>query len=268
MTQTTKTFFDVNHQVDSPYHYNFLFKKTTQQWNGMDTEELYNQHLKDAKSVRLLKKLGWDSNSISYKFNSLGFRCDEFDDRACGLAIGCSFTQGVGLPLSATWPSLLSELTNTHVWNLGSGGASSETVFRIFEYSVKKLSPKFVCILLPPPGRFEFHDSSNGYPIILPSDLGQHPSFAKDWLSQIDNGVENQKKIVLAIERICELMKIPLVVNHSQSNLGIGHRSLEDMDLARDLAHSGVKYQRYHAEFMFNELSKLNILNSNDCTKE
>jgi hypothetical protein len=40
------------------------------------------------------------------------------------------------------------------------------------------------------------------------------------------------------------------------------------MDLARDLSHSGVKYQQYHAEFMFSELSKLNILNSNDCTKE
>ena len=259
MTYLANTVFDQTQLDQPPYHYNVHYKNTVQLWNGMDTQERFNQHLNDSISATFLKKLGWTSDNITYKFNSMGFRSDEFDDRPCGLAIGCSFTQGVGLPLDATWPCLLSTLTNTHVWNLGSGGASIETVYRIFEYFVIKLSPKFVCILMPPPGRFEYHDSTNGYPIIMASDLGPHPTFAKDWLSQIDNGIQNQKKTILAIERICELMKIPLIVNDSQSNLTIGHKSPEDIDLARDLAHSGIKYQQHHAEFMFNKLNNFNI---------
>jgi hypothetical protein len=159
-------------------------------------------------------------------------------------------------------------MTNTHVWNLGSGGASIETVFRIFEYSVKRLSPKFVCILLPPPSRFEFHDSDNGYPILMASDLGLHQSFAKDWLSQDDNGFQNQKKTVLAIERICDLMGIPLTINDSGNGLDNEHIAYNQLDLSRDLAHRGPLYQQYHAKFMFDRLHKLNVLNSNDCTKE
>jgi len=259
MTAIINSFFKPTVQNQPPYHYNVQYKGTTQLWNGMDTLERFNSHQRDTRSSTLLKKLGWDASNINYKFNSLGFRDDEFDNRLCGLAIGCSFTQGVGLPSSSTWPSLLSKWTGIHVWNLGSGGASIETVYRIFEYFVTKLSPKFVCILLPPAGRFEYHDSSNGYPIIMASDLGPHQSFAKDWLSQVDNGLLNQKKTVLAIERICDIMQIPLVVNDSQCNLSIGHKSPEDLDLARDLAHSGVRYQQHHAKFMSERLSKINI---------
>jgi hypothetical protein len=268
MTSLTSTFFDASQELDPPYHFNVCYKNKTELWNGMDNRKLFFDHVRDSKSAELLKKLGWTSSNITYKFNSLGFRCDEFDDRPCGLALGCSFTQGVGLPVESTWPYLLSGMTNTHVWNLGSGGASIETVFRIFEYSVKRLSPKFVCILLPPPSRFEFHDSDNGYPILMASDLGLHQSFAKDWLSQDDNGFQNQKKTVLAIERICDLMGIPLTINDSGNGLDNEHIAYNQLDLSRDLAHRGPLYQQYHAKFMFDRLHKLNVLNSNDCTKE
>jgi hypothetical protein len=240
--------------LQPPWHFNSQYKLTTQLWNGMDSEERFNNHLGDKKSADRLQRMRWDADSITYKFNSMGFRCDNFDNRPCGIALGCSFTQGVGLPLKATWPSVLSELCGIHVWNLGVGGASTETVFRIFEYFVTKLTPKFVCVLMPPAARLEYQAANGAYPIIMPMMFGQHPSFAKDWLSQESNGKLNQKKTVLAMERVCDILQIPLMINDSQSDSWKFSGANDQSDLARDLAHPGYSYQYYQADSMFNKL--------------
>ena len=48
------------------------------------------------------RERGWDRpEAITYKFNSEGFRCEEFDDSPCLVALGCSFTFGNALPVDA-----------------------------------------------------------------------------------------------------------------------------------------------------------------------
>lgn len=243
----------------APLHYNWKYKNSVQNWSGSDQRELFEKNLSTVETARQLRYLGWDTAEITYCYNSHGFRSSEFKHGPCGIALGCSFTEGVGLPVDTTWPYLLSARLGIPVWNLGVGGASIDTVFRIFEYYVQMLSPKFVCVLMPPPMRFEFHDNNNGYPIIQAHSLGNHQSFAKDWLSQHQNGETSRKKNMLAIAKICDMLNIPLAFNDSQKNLGATVTSRSEYDLARDLQHSGVGYQKYHADYMQGQLQKLGV---------
>jgi hypothetical protein len=258
MTVSSRDFFEyIQKPLSLPYHINYSRANQSGEWNGYDSEERFNTHLNDPTSAALLKELGWDlKNIITYSFNSCGFRCDNFDDRPAGMALGCSFTEGVSLPLNMGWPSILAEMVGTHIWNLGVGGASIETVFRVFEFYVTKLKPKFVCILIPPETRLEYKNSSGLYEIIMPQNLGQHPSFAKDWLHFNSNGFENQKKTILAIERICSLLNIPLVVNDIFSNHELSNMLISNSHYGRDLGHFGPKFHRYQAQIMFDKLTQ------------
>ena len=238
-----------------PWTINFRFKGETILWNAPDTETLFLKNLQNTKSSEILKKLSWDTADISYTYNSNGFRDEEFDDRPCGIAIGCSLTEGIGLPAQSIWPSLLSEYTGIHVWNLGSGGASIETVFRIFDYYVVKLNPQFVCILMPPLQRFEYKGLDGKFPIISLYNLGIGTQFSKDWLGQEYNGKENQRKNMLAIYNICQYYKIPLFFNDQAD----GYHNVS-LSYARDLMHPGVNYQQYYAEYMFNQIKNIGIV--------
>jgi hypothetical protein len=258
MEAVSGNFFEyIQKPLSLPYHINYYQANRSVEWNGYDSEERFNTHLADPKSAALLKNLGWDlKNIIAYNYNSCGFRCDEFDDRSAGMALGCSFTEGVSLPLNMCWPSILAEMVGTHIWNLGVGGSSIDTVFRLFEFYVIKLKPKFVCILLPPETRLEYMSSSGCYEIMMPQKLGQHPSFAKDWLQSDSNGFENQKKTILAIERICSLLNIPLVVNDIRSNYELMKMVIRESHYGRDLGHYGPKFHQYQAQTMFDKLSR------------
>ena len=236
-----------------PRPFNWQYRNSMQYWSGFDQRNQFEKNLKNSKAAQQLQDFGWVKTQITYCYNSHGFRSAEFDSRECGIALGCSFTEGVGLPVESTWPHLLSNLCGTQVWNLGSGGASIETVFRIFEHYVQTLSPTFVCVLTPPPMRFEFNDSSNGFPIIHANQLGNHDSFAKDWLSQDFNGTNNRKKTMLAIAKICELLKIPMVFNYSEDPNSPFHAH------ARDLSHPGVEYQHWQAKYMYDQLQQLGV---------
>jgi hypothetical protein len=232
-----------------PYQFNYNHKGLTLHWNGTDQPELYEKHMQNPSTRNLLKQLGWIDSIIEYSYNSHGFRCDEFDDRPAGLALGCSFTEGTGLHLQQTWPALLSTMSNTHIWNLGSGGSSIDTVFRTLDHYINRLNVKFVCILIPPEPRFEYCDIQNGFPIIQSGNLGQHTSFAKEWLTQPFNGIYNTRKTMLAIYYLCETLGIP-VFSEPSTDAVIGNTKFGQTDFARDLMHRGILYQKYIAGLM------------------
>lgn len=241
------------------YQFNWAYRNSTQLWSGTDNKEMFLKNINDPEQSRLLKLLKWDTREITYQYNSHGFRCEDFDDRPCGLALGCSFTHGVGLPITATWPYMLSQLCGIHVWNLGSGGAAIDTVFRIFDYYITKLKPKFVCVLTPPLERLEYCDVDGGFPIINPSDFNNQEKYAKEWLWQSFNAKYNMRKTLLAMERICDNLNAPLIVNHSADRLNKHIDENGRLDLARDLLHNGIHYQTSQAQSMFDQIKKLNL---------
>jgi hypothetical protein len=233
-----------------PYQYNYAHRERTIHWNGTDTLELYEKNMQKSSTHNLLHKLGWIDSVVEYSYNSHGYRCKEFDNRPCALALGCSFTEGTGLHTEQTWPHILSSMLDLTVWNLGSGGASIDTVFRILEHYINRLKPTSIFLLIPPESRFEYCDIHTGFPIIQIGCLGQHDSFAKEWLSQPFNGIYNTKKTMFAIEQICANYNIPLFACSSKGATE-NHSGYGQVDLARDLMHPGELYQKYIADVMY-----------------
>lgn len=125
-----------------------------QLWSGSDTED---SHLRSEKT-HPEKFRYWKDRSINYNYNNLGFRSDfNFKPGMKGdLYLGCSFTEGIGLPLECTWPSLLSTELGTRGFNLGTGGYSIDTCFR-YLVAAHNFGLKFkrVFLLVPPPNRYE-----------------------------------------------------------------------------------------------------------------
>ena len=127
-----------------PSHFNQQFASTTQLWNGTDSENNFKKNCAVPESRQILEESGWlVPESLTYKFNSEGFRDDEFDQQPAGLAIGCSHTQGVGIKNEHTWPSQLQSMMGQKIWNLGVGGAALDTCYRLLEYWINHLNVKF-----------------------------------------------------------------------------------------------------------------------------
>jgi hypothetical protein len=242
-----------------PFQHNYFYKGSTIHWNGSDQLELYKKNMQKSSTRILLQKHGWINSDIEYSYNSHGFRCPEFDNTPCALALGCSFTEGTGLHLYQAWPYRLSTILNFTVWNLGSGGGSIDTVFRILEHYINRLNTKYIFLLLPPVDRLEYCNIENGFPIIHPSQVASHHSFAKEWLSQSFNGIYNTKKTLLAIEQLCAKANIPLFTYCSKDALfEYVHNDNRNIDFARDLMHPGVSYQEYVANIMYSKFQSFN----------
>lgn len=197
-----------------PYHENFNLRSTTGNWNSSDSESTWVTHQNNPRTAKKLAYLGWSgANDITYSINSHGFRDVEFDNRQCGIALGCSFTFGVGIKQEHTWPAQLSQMTGTYVWNLGVGGASFDTAFRLGKYYIGKLAPKFVCLLIPPMSRFEHCVDTNKYTVTNVHDFvdTDKQGFFKEWFGNSENIESHQEKNLLAIKQMCSEYSIPIV---------------------------------------------------------
>jgi hypothetical protein len=97
------------------------------------------------------------TKQYSYKYNSHGFRCDEFSSLSEFpiLFLGCSMTSGVSLELQYTWPQLLIDNIRKHtnktipVWNLAVPGSSIDRQALLLEKYIHKLRPKLIFFLIP-----------------------------------------------------------------------------------------------------------------------
>jgi hypothetical protein len=212
--------------------------------------------MQDPVHREYFQKKGWDKpETISYKLNSDGFRSEEFDSSADNLvALGCSFTMGVGLPYTDLWPSRLAHALNLRACNFGWGGASSDQCFRIAEYWVPHLKPKLVVLLNPPRGRMEviINETTGESESIMPSD--NHPdAFVKKWLSADENQRLNNLKNRLAIGAICSQLNIPFLGYEADTWMS---RSREEAEYARDHLHAGPRGHETFTERILDDYSK------------
>ena len=220
-----------------PRHDNWAYRDKISFWSGSDYEEKFKLNLTDPVTEALLKQYQWiEPGCITYQFNSYGFRDQQFDNRDCGLAFGCSFTQGVGVAEQDTWPRLLSEMLGIHVWNLGIGGCALDTIYRISEYYINMIKPKFVVLLVPPPWRVECAMSNIDFEILLPNTLSANNagSFVKNWFANEVNSILSKQKNIQALSYICQGASVPLYMLDTQE-LGNDYQ-------ARDLLHPGRQY--------------------------
>jgi hypothetical protein len=217
----------------TPRHFNQHFASTTQLWSGTDSEERFNRNCKIAN--KKLKDLGWlDGKTLTYQYNSEGFRDDEFDQQPAGIALGCSHTEGVGVHSEHAWTSQLQHMLGQKVWNLGVGGSALDTCHRLLEYWIENLNVKFVVCAVPGISRYEVFN--NNWSNILPSiplKINMHwlAGYQKNYLSYDQNSELNRRKNLQAMQHICNKYNIPFYYDLL--------KDFVDAALARDLQHCG-----------------------------
>ena len=233
-----------------PTHFNQQFASTTQLWDGPDSEENFKANCAIEENYKKLKDLGWlDGEVLTYRYNSQGFRDEEFDQQPAGIALGCSHTQGVGIHAKQTWSRQLQHMLGQKIWNLGSGGAALDTCYRLLEYWIEHLNVKFVVCAVPGISRYEVFDSN--WSNILPSMSLETDSrwqwlvgYQKNYLLYDQNSELNRRKNIQAMQYICDKHGVPFYYIWADGSLSGA--------LARDLFHHGADEQERLANKFFN----------------
>lgn len=238
----------MNRDKKIPHHFGQDYAGQALDWLPTDTKESFERLMQEPEHQQYFKNLGWDQpGAITYKFNSHGFRADEFDGGPYIVALGCSYTVGIGLPVETTWPYQAGHALGLKVANLAWGGYSADTCYRLAEYWVPELMPKLVVMLAPPRHRVELmldqsHYDVNRMPleIFLPHSQSQHfrkdDWYLKHWFLEEENARINQTKNCLAIEQLCAKLNIPCQIYYADQQMSC---SREEIGYARDYMHGG-----------------------------
>lgn len=228
--------------------YNQIANASSCHWAGSDTEAQWKRNWHDPAKQRRLIDLGYeDPACITYQLNTQGFRCQEFDDRPAGLAIGCSHTMGIGNRVQETWPAILGEMLNVHIWNLGVGGSGLDTQFRLLDFYAKLLRPKFVVHGVPSKTRSEIFARDRWYHVMIENYY--FDKWAPYWQEYFLNDVNsdtNTKRNFMAIRWVCQQLDIPYYALWVDFQLD----PEKDIGTARDLMHYGPKRQTFYARSM------------------
>jgi hypothetical protein len=231
---------------DAPWHFGLHLSNTEQEFLPTDTKEHFEKLCQTEEYREYFKAQGWlEPGAITYKINTFGFRCEEFEPNSnCVVALGCSFTLGIGLPVETIWPNLVGKELGLTVYNLAWGGNSSDTCFRLAEYWLPKLKPKAVFMLTPPASRFELLLSSSGphkVEVFMPAaeisyNHGNYDNYLKHWYSEDENSRLNRRKNQLAIKGLADDVGIPCFIYNAEDWMA---HSREELGYARDRMHAG-----------------------------
>ena len=222
----------------------------------------------------------YGENDISYKFNSLGYRCPEFDVDADirVVAVGCSYVFGIGLPKHAIFHELFAERLRTRlqksvvVWNLGVEGSSNDYISRILYLALPRLNPDIVLINFTHQGRREYvstqdkHIKYNPNPTIPPNQMVIKDIFGHfDALGNPFDDALNFFKNYKAVEHLlagkqwlyshAKPQQFEAVVAHMDLLRYVG--PLTRGDKARDGGHPGPECHRRLAELYWTRFVEL-----------
>jgi hypothetical protein len=215
-----------------------------------DTKENYEKLIQDPKHREYFAEQGWDQPcAITYKINSHGFRSNEFDGGPYMVALGCSYSMGIGLPNEAIWPQQTAAALGVKCANLSWGGYSADSCYRLAEYWIPKLRPAYVCMLVPPRSRLELllddQDLSNrqiAVEVFMPqsqsSIFSPNDHYLKHWFLNEENAKVNQRKNILAVRQLCADLDIPCTIYNAEEHMWW---SREEIGYARDAMHGGTK---------------------------
>jgi hypothetical protein len=219
--------------------YHIDYANTSVQWFSSDNEETYKKNLANRYSE--LKSTGLIDNQFTYKFNSHGFRCEEFTQDPTIMFLGCSNTIGTGLPVDTIWPELVAKKLKMRCANLGISGGSLDTSFRLCHGYIDKIKPTIIA-LMPSPGiRCEFVcdrglENLGTWLLDLKSsntEETQYKNFYKLWAVDDNNDYFNQEKNILAINMLCSSRNIKFILAQPDQLSLAG-------SYARDLQHHGI----------------------------
>lgn len=237
-------------------------------WFSTDSKTLFEHNL--SHRYNLLKANDWINTTFTYDFNKYGFRSKEFTDKDSIMFLGCSITQGIGLPDQFTFPEIVCRQLDLQSCNLGMHGTSADTAFRLATKYLKMIMPKVVVCHLVFPERLEIL-TLDGADFLLPSFDRLVPKFDdsnisfenftkaseeslnayKNWISVPENSMYNHMKNLLAIEKLCNDLDIKFVSISDRSEY-IGY----EKNFARDLIHPGKGLHNMLANLALEKINK------------
>lgn len=228
-------------------------------WLDTDTHGLFKEHLRDATKSSWLERLGWTRDNPTYKINHHGFRAPEFKkDEPNIVFLGCSHTVGVGINLSDTFSHHVSQSLGLQNYNLGKGGSSNQTAFRLGLHWIPKLKPKIVVLMSPSNSRSE---------IILGEqaiNLGVHSSRDQpDLWPCIKARLRDEQNLTLdalahqmALEKISTDVGAQFFKFEAEGDLKVVDQNTE-LDLGRDLLHPGKLTHKRTADHILAKIQKV-----------
>ena len=224
------------------------FPKSEMSFCSMDTEELY---IKNAREFRLRGE-PWDyfNKTITYKFNSQGYRAAEWADtdwEDAVVVLGCSIVLGEGLAEEDTITSQLSKLLNRPVVNLGvSGTGLSFSLYNSTMLYKNSPTPYAVIQLWSHPYRMELYDSGS---IIINAPITHQKEFYRNWILHPENpnthtymAAQASRCMWESKTRYYELS----LFGETTDILNCTH--VRAIDFARDLGHPGIETAKLVAE--------------------
>ena len=179
----------------------------------------------------MLKTLGlktYGPDDIEYKFNSYGTRSEEFEniDTLRILNVGCSFTEGVGLPLEHIWCSILIRLISETIgkelplFNLSVHGGSADLLTRLTYNVVRQgFKPDLVIMLLPSLLRNELVITGQGYSKTFDFVQNSNPSTIEKFDEKI--AFTKYLKQINRSQRLLETFKSLLFLKYFLESQGI-----------------------------------------------
>lgn len=220
-------------------HVNEKFKNQQLLWHSYDSQELYEKNLVSQPELA--------SFNLSYKFNSYGFRSEEFSNVDNVLSLGCSFTFGMGIAEDQTWSSIISKHRRLANFNLAIDGASADCCFRMALNWIPQLKPKVVLYQSPDSSRLEWFDEKHRVPHNMMAATHNQSLLYKEWIMNDNNLKFNHLKNLYAIQHIAEsngavFVHIPLT-------------KIKRLDNARDIGHFGPKTHKAIAEQVIQQLN-------------
>ena len=228
---------------------------TDEELDDIDRKTNYNRILTKVKP----KVVTTEYNTID-NHNEYGYRSDSFDGDDGFVFLGCSLTDGYALEEHETWPWIVGKHFDVKVWNLAQGARGDDVCFMNTKRWIPKLKPKVVCMLMPPPGRFQFfdYDYKKLFKEFNLNYLPKKPKFP--WLFNPKHLYLSSLKNLLGIKSICDEHNIPFIVKSSDSP---GHggppghwERVYDDDTARDESHPGPKWQKRVSKLFIKEIEK------------
>lgn len=244
----------------APWHFGLRYAGTSQKWMPTDTQENFMQLVRSPEQHEYFRSKGWlDPNAIVYDINSDGFRAEEFDPEAASVvSLGCSYTMGIGLPKSSTWPSLVSQALGLKNYNLAWGGTSADTCFMLAQYWLPVLRPRLVCMAAPPKSRLDLivENQDLKHETYMPGHETGHlisDTFLKTWFVHERNADLNNARNRYAVQGLCAELSIPCLIYNAHDWFA---KSREEVEYARDMMHAGPRGHEILAERIVDDYNK------------
>ncbi len=232
------------------YHFSTYPPNIKTPWCKSDTEQLFDRLQKNPVYGPMLADMGWDKNSVEYRFNNYGFRTDDDFDinnpTPGAMFLGCSFTTGIGLNIEDTWSHKVHTIIGGTFYNLGQGGAGFETYYRLLRAWAPVLKPFAVYTL----GSFEPRRE-------LLSDKGvdwfsvtsnEETEVFKRWFSSGAETEISRHRTFDAIRWVCKENNIPLYAPPRELYTQAIHLAKDTA--ARDLKHPGAPFHTHLANHL------------------